>query len=771
MKKVLLYLLAIAAISAISAVSCQSEKDYFGSEIPPGEMVAIQLSPTLPAGITPLTSTGGGAAVLDENTYALRYILEVYSQDGTQLVVPRKIEVADNFATPVNFTVELPAAEYQFVFWADFTDKDVNEGKNDLLYNTANAGGLKDIEWLTPSGYYINSDLRDAYTAVEPIDLTEGDVSNFPVTLRRPFGKMRLLATDLQDAVPGEAGAPAKVLLTYTSPDPAAFSKRFNALTGAPGTETISAAAIEGVPVKEASVTVGEQTFTNVWLLAFDYFFVPTSLKTVTFDFEVFDGDNNAITDGAIAVATPVPIGVNKLTTVIGAIGQNVTQWSVDIGDAFGGTSDVERSDLPIPSGLKHQVTMVDGVISAALTWKGDASMDSYEIDLNGTPYTAITNSTTINNLEELTDYTWRVRAVKDGKTSEWSYIVDFRTPAGPARYRGIGLNMGAISEADFIRLAGWGVNHGRWNFENWDDDLANQTPTEYLAFITAECDKLEAMLPVLEAQGITVNINIHMPPRNRDEANGNVYRMFQSRELQTAFVDGWKIIANRFKDEPAVVYYDLLNEPAVGTLGQNCKNWRNLAIETANAIRAIDNTKKFIFEQINDKYKDFQPLPGNDWLYSIHVYTPHLLTHQGVLSTAPLGVSYPGTITEVIWVWPQAPDYWYKATLRQYLVEVSGAVDFAKNNNVEIYVGEFGCARWAPNHSAYNYIRDCLEIFEEEGWHWAYFQDGPYATENYAANTWSAQYDEVHNSDTPQSEPTDRLLLLQQQYWGRNRK
>jgi hypothetical protein len=341
-------------------------------------------------------------------------------------------------------------------------------------------------------------------------------------------------------------------------------------------------------------------------------------------------------------------------------------------------------------------------------------------------------------------------------------------------RYRGIGLNMGAISEADFERLGSWGVNHGRWAFENWIDDLSTQTPAQYLDWISAQCDTLEARLPALEAYGITVNITIAHPPRGRD--GDNRMSLFTDPELQTAFVDGWKIIAERFKNDTIVVYYDLLNEPNNDAAPYpNCINWRNLAIETANAIRAIDNTKKLVFEPSEDNnYATYtgesaKPLPGNDWVYSIHMYTPHVLTHQGV--TSPRGVSYPGNITVgEVFNWTEAPEYWDRNTLRRFLDEICGVIGFARENNVEIYVGEFGCARWSPNHSAYNYIRDCLELFEEQGWHWAYFADGPYATENYAANTWSAQYNETYNSRSPAREPTDRLLMLQQ-YWKRNKK
>ena len=338
-------------------------------------------------------------------------------------------------------------------------------------------------------------------------------------------------------------------------------------------------------------------------------------------------------------------------------------------------------------------------------------------------------------------------------------------TPPG-VRYRGIGLDVGGnqAKEADIRRLAGWGVNHVRWPFEWWNMP-AGLSIDNYYNWINTQCNQLEAMLPVLEEVGVTVCLDMHTPPRGRDN---DVMVMFREKELQDAFLEAWRRVATRFKDNKIIVYYDLLNEPNEGSIGPGCKNWRNLAIDIANAINAIDDTKQFIFEVRADIYKDFQPLPVDNVVYSIHVYTPHLLTHQGVSS--PNGVLYPGDIDGELWNWAGAPKYWDKATLRRFLDEVCDVFDFVKNNKVEIYVGEFSCARWAPDKGAYNYIRDCLEIFEEEGWHWAYFCDYHVASANYGATAWSAEYDEVYQSGTPVSEPTDRLLLLQE-YWAKNGK
>ena len=331
--------------------------------------------------------------------------------------------------------------------------------------------------------------------------------------------------------------------------------------------------------------------------------------------------------------------------------------------------------------------------------------------------------------------------------------------PVPIIRYRGIGIDLenGVSTEANIRRLGSWGVNHVRWTFENWIDQT-NQTVDEYLSWIDERCDGLEAMLPYLEEEGITVCLNIHHPPRGRD-AN-NVMRMFlkNGEDLQGAFIEGWRRIATRFKDSKIVVLYDILNEPDDSGTGYGLIDWRNLFTKTVEEILAIDDTKKFIFEPKWDNYRGLEPLPPDNIVYSVHVYQPHEVTHTGWVGAYPVKAVYPGEINGV---------YWDKAKLRERLLN---AMNFVKTHKVEMYVGEFGCARWAPNHSAYNYFRACLEIFEEEGWHYAFFKDYPNASTNYAANTWSLQYDEVYNSGTPVDYETDRLQLLKT-YWAKNRE
>jgi len=37
------------------------------------------------------------------------------------------------------------------------------------------------------------------------------------------------------------------------------------------------------------------------------------------------------------------------------------------------------------------------------------------------------------------------------------------------------------------------------------------------------------------------------------------------------------------------------------------------------------------------------------------------------------------------------------------------------------MYIGEFSAIRWAPDGSAYRYLKDLIDVFEAHGWDWSY--------------------------------------------------
>ncbi len=66
------------------------------------------------------------------------------------------------------------------------------------------------------------------------------------------------------------------------------------------------------------------------------------------------------------------------------------------------------------------------------------------------------------------------------------------------------------------------------------------------------------------------------------------------------------------------------------------------------------------------------------------------------------MNVEYPGELDGI---------FWDKEKLRIALQPVR---DFQLKYNVHIIFGEFSAIRAAPNNSAYRYISDVIDIFEE---------------------------------------------------------
>ena len=141
------------------------------------------------------------------------------------------------------------------------------------------------------------------------------------------------------------------------------------------------------------------------------------------------------------------------------------------------------------------------------------------------------------------------------------------------------------------------------------------------------------------------------------------------------------------------------------------------------------------------DALANLEPLPVPGVVYSVHMYSPSQFTHQGVYG-APVGVHYPGTI---------AGNRWDKETLRHVL---EPALEWQHDHGVQLYIGEFSAIRWAPDESAYRYLKDCIDLFEENRWDWAYHAFREW-------NGWSVEHGPDPADTAPAKTRTTREKLL----------
>lgn len=270
-----------------------------------------------------------------------------------------------------------------------------------------------------------------------------------------------------------------------------------------------------------------------------------------------------------------------------------------------------------------------------------------------------------------------------------------------------------SFTDDDLETLSRWNVKLIRaqitrdWGKADTDRDLA-----EYDRWLDGKLDHLEEVFGKARKYGILFVIDLHSPPGGR-EKGGDMY-MFYDKKYADHFIEVWKRIARRFRGNPSVWAYDLVNEP-VQTRPAPWDYW-NLQRMAAEAVRAIDPDTPIIIES-NEwdspvAFRYLSPLAMDNIIYQVHMYHPGQFTHQLVGNN----FGEQGTVRLVRYPGQMGGEFWDKEMIRKRLQAVR---DFQLRHNARIYVGEFSAVVWAPG--AADYLRDCIDIFEEYGWDWSY--------------------------------------------------
>jgi hypothetical protein len=279
-----------------------------------------------------------------------------------------------------------------------------------------------------------------------------------------------------------------------------------------------------------------------------------------------------------------------------------------------------------------------------------------------------------------------------------------------------------------------------RWGEKNGDRDLA-----QYDAWLDGKLAELDQALAACSKYGIKVVIDIHSPPGGRYD-DGSM-AMVHEKLYQDHFVKVWQKIAARYKGNPAVWAYDLINEPVQGAPPPaGIADYLGIQVLAAKAIREIDPVTPIAIASDGwnspSAFAYLEPVPVPNVIYQAHMYFPHSFTHQGVYNTPEKPVVYPGIIDG------KPCD---KEALREYLKPVR---DFQLAYNVHIYIGEFSAIRWAPGDSGLRYLSDCIDIFEEYGWDWSY-----HAYREWSG--WSLEHGPDKADEQPTQAPTERMKMM----------
>ena len=304
--------------------------------------------------------------------------------------------------------------------------------------------------------------------------------------------------------------------------------------------------------------------------------------------------------------------------------------------------------------------------------------------------------------------------AAKDNPVNPVNPVKENAAFSAPPRepLRGVMSPGGDMTEDDFRTLRDWGVTLLRYQMTHCPPAAVTNVPA-WRAWLEGRLDHLErVILPMAAKYGLRVVVDLHNVPGGRD---GHDWRLFDNDEYFAALLDAWRDIAARCTSivqtmGPVIYGYDFANEP-FQTRPHRRDYWQ-VQDACAKVVRAIDPAATLIVESNHmDSPYTFaylSPLAMDDVIYEVHMYDPGTFTHQGVGPGDPIGQTYPGFLDN--------GERLDKDWLRMKLEPVR---EFQLKHRCRIYVGEFSAIAWAPG--AGDYIRDCIELFEEYGWDWTY--------------------------------------------------
>lgn len=331
MKKLICSMMALAMV----AVSCQTEDTTFGYNGWDGVTVSVGVG--IPGmGDTRADEFGmtSELGAIDnfyreidkwDNQYDLRYIAEVYEiidTNGTPSSAPifdRQTAVSDHYSGHT-FNLKLaPNRDYRVVIWADF----VKQGKtSDLHYNTADFKAITRLSAPTAM-----DESQDAYFVTEKIHVGNRNLEKYLV-LKRPFGKIRVITTDLHEV--NNNVTPSKFEVKFYNHK---LFSTLNAITGIAYGETTNEYTYK-VTKEYSPYTAGCDAAKENMTLFADYILAPDSTygdHYVNFTLNTYDSEGDLIKSADFN--TSIPLGRNKLTTIMGNLLTQSSSIKVTIDD------------------------------------------------------------------------------------------------------------------------------------------------------------------------------------------------------------------------------------------------------------------------------------------------------------------------------------------------------------------------------------------------------------------------------------------------------
>ncbi len=196
------------------------------------------------------------------------------------------------------------------------------------------------------------------------------------------------------------------------------------------------------------------------------------------------------------------------------------------------------------------------------------------------------------------------------------------------------------VTKADIDSLHKWGFNSVRlpMHYNLFTLPVEKEPDSTKQTWLTKGFALTDSLLSWCKANHMYLILDLHAAPGgqgndlNIADRDTTKPSLWQSEANKTKTIELWRKLAERYKDEPNIGGYDILNEPnwgfddvndQHGLKEQNNKPLRELFVNITNAIRSVDKKHIIIIEgnAWGNNYNGMLPTWDNNMVLSFHKY------------------------------------------------------------------------------------------------------------------------------------------------------
>ncbi|MBA3752088.1 cellulase family glycosylhydrolase [Candidatus Dependentiae bacterium] len=302
-----------------------------------------------------------------------------------------------------------------------------------------------------------------------------------------------------------------------------------------------------------------------------------------------------------------------------------------------------------------------------------------------------------------------------------------------------------------FVKAKEFGIEFARLAPDKWhsvERDFLVGDADDFKEIPQKDYIVLKNVLDQAADSGMSIVITVLSLPGSRWKQNNgdkDDLRLWQQENYKNQAISFWKQLALLLKNHPAIVGYNLLNEPHpeiiecggdyrevdfdgwYSSIKGSLEDLNLFYHDVIKAIREVDTDTPIILD--TGMYatpwalRSITPVADENVIYSFHMYEPYIYTTARINKGR---FTYPGPMPLYLKDSEESNGralssvVWDKGEIERFFKPV---VQWQRDHKIpssRILVGEFGCDRMAKG--AEQYLSDLIDFFNRHSWHWAFY-------------------------------------------------